>query len=118
LDRHHSRQLPSCDRENAQVENAVTLYRRVLAHQRDHSVVIITTGFLTNLADLLQSPADSLDNRDGKQLVKQKVKKLVSMAGRFPQGKEFNLNKDSAASAYVGSYKFFEISLFLPIFDY
>ena len=92
---------PHAIRENAQAENAVTLYRRILAHQPDHSVVIITTGFLTNLRDLLQSPADNLDNRDGKQLVKQKVKKLVSMAGRFPQGKEFNIAKDSTASAYV-----------------
>ena len=31
---------PHAIRENAQAENAVTLYRRVLAHQPDHSVVI------------------------------------------------------------------------------
>jgi inosine-uridine nucleoside N-ribohydrolase len=29
------------------------------------------------------------------------VKRLVSMAGKFPQGKEFNIFKDSLASAYV-----------------
>ena len=92
---------PHAIRNNAQAENAVTLYRRILARQPDHSVVIITTGFLTNLRDLLQSPADKLDNRDGKTLVRQKVKKLVSMAGKFPQGKEFNIAKDSVASAYV-----------------
>jgi inosine-uridine nucleoside N-ribohydrolase len=92
---------PHAIHENAQAENAVTLYRRVLSRQPDHSVVIITTGFLTNLADLLKSPPDKIDNLDGQHLVQQKVKKLVSMAGRFPQGKEFNIAKDSTASAYV-----------------
>ena len=92
---------PHTLRDNAQAENAVTLYRRILANQPDHSIVIITTGFLTNLSNLLQSPPDSISPRDGKHLVQQKVKKLVSMAGRFPQGKEFNVAKDSIASAYV-----------------
>jgi len=92
---------PHAIRNNAEAENAVTLYRRILAGRPDHSVVIITTGFLTNLSNLLQSPPDSISPRDGKQLVRQKVKKLVSMAGKFPQGKEFNIAKDSVASAYV-----------------
>jgi hypothetical protein len=92
---------PHAIRDNARAEDAVTLYRRILAKQPDHSVVIITTGFLTNLSNLLQSPADKSSNLDGKQLVNQKVKKLVSMAGRFPQGREFNVFKDSVASAYV-----------------
>jgi inosine-uridine nucleoside N-ribohydrolase len=33
--------------------------------------------------------------------VKQKVKQLVCMAGRFPSGSEFNVNRDPAASQYV-----------------
>ncbi|HEV2483715.1 MAG TPA: nucleoside hydrolase [Puia sp.] len=86
---------------NAQAEDAVSLYRRILAKQPDHNVVIITTGFFTNLSNLLQSPADTSSRLSGKQLVNQKVKKLVSMAGRYPQGREFNVLKDSVASAYV-----------------
>jgi inosine-uridine nucleoside N-ribohydrolase len=92
---------PHAIRENAQAENAVTLYRKILANQADHSVVVITTGFLTNLRNLLQSKPDSISKLDGKALVKLKVKRLVSMAGKFPQGKEFNIFKDSLASAYV-----------------
>jgi pyrimidine-specific ribonucleoside hydrolase len=92
---------PHAIRENAQADNAVTLYRRILASQPDRSVVIITTGFLTNVQGLLQSPADSLSPLDGKTLVKRKVAKLVSMAGKFPQGREFNVFRDSIASAYV-----------------
>ena len=37
----------------------------------------------------------------GIELVSKKVKKLVSMAGRFPEGSEFNVLIDSAASEYV-----------------
>jgi inosine-uridine nucleoside N-ribohydrolase len=37
----------------------------------------------------------------GEELVKKKVRRLVSMAGKFPSGKEFNVHMDSTASAYV-----------------
>ncbi|HLI93447.1 MAG TPA: nucleoside hydrolase, partial [Puia sp.] len=86
---------------NDQAEDAVKLYRRILAGQPAQSVVIITTGFLTNLHNLLKSPADSYSPLDGRQLVKQKVKQLVAMAGKFPQGWEFNVMRDSIASADV-----------------
>ncbi|HTJ13718.1 MAG TPA: nucleoside hydrolase [Dinghuibacter sp.] len=74
--------------------DAVSVYRTVLAKQPDHSVTVITVGFLSNLAGLLQSPG-------GPELVRRKVVRLVSMAGRFPSGYEFNVMKDAAASAYV-----------------
>lgn len=34
---------------------AVEIYRKVLASQPDHSVVVVSVGFLSNLADLLNS---------------------------------------------------------------
>jgi inosine-uridine nucleoside N-ribohydrolase len=37
----------------------------------------------------------------GRDLILKKVKKLVSMAGKFPSGSEFNVHMDSTASAYV-----------------
>jgi hypothetical protein len=40
---------------------------------------------------------------NGKDLVRRKVVSLVSMAGRFPSGKEFNVEKDAAASQVVYS---------------
>lgn len=92
---------PHTIKRNHQAANAVSLYRKILASQPDHSVVIITTGFLTNLQGLLQSPADSYSKLTGRQLVKCKVKKLVAMAGKFPQGKEFNVASDPAASRDV-----------------
>ncbi|HET6255432.1 MAG TPA: nucleoside hydrolase [Puia sp.] len=86
---------------NEQAEDAVKLYRKVLSRQPDHSVVIITVGFLTNLAGLLQSGPDGYSALSGMELVRRKVRQLVSMAGKFPEGWEFNVMKDSAASQVV-----------------
>jgi inosine-uridine nucleoside N-ribohydrolase len=87
--------------KNADVPDAVQLYRKILAAQPDTSVTIVTVGFLTNLADLLRSAPDQYAPVDGKTLVKQKVHLLVSMAGGFPSGKEFNIYSDLAASKYA-----------------
>jgi pyrimidine-specific ribonucleoside hydrolase len=90
---------------NDQAEDAVTLYRKILAQQPDHSVVIITVGFLTNLSGLLQSGPDPYSALSGVELVRRKVRQLVSMAGKFPEGWEFNVMKDAMASqAVFGSW--------------
>ena len=86
---------------NAEVPDAVDVYRKVLASQPNHSVTIVTIGFLTNLSNLLNSKADKYSPLNGKQLVKKKVKLLVSMGGKFPSGYEFNVMKDAAASQNV-----------------
>ncbi len=86
---------------NEDVPDALDLYRKILSSQPDHSVTIITVGFFTNLANLLKSPGDSWSPLNGYELVKKKVLNLVSMAGRFPSGKEFNLAEDENASKIV-----------------
>jgi pyrimidine-specific ribonucleoside hydrolase len=86
---------------NDETQNSIDLYRKILADQPDTSVTIITVGFLTNIADLLKSPADSYSPLTGKELVKRKVKKLVSMAGKFPSGKEFNIEEDAASAKFA-----------------
>ncbi len=88
-------------KHNDEVPDATEVYRKVLASQPDKSVTIVTVGFLTNLSLLLQSPADKYSNLSGMELVKQKVKQLVCMAGKFPSGSEFNVNRDAAASQFV-----------------
>ncbi|TDW97338.1 nucleoside hydrolase [Dinghuibacter silviterrae] len=85
-------------------DDAVSVYRRVLALAPDSSVTIITVGFLTNLSHLLSSAPDSLSPLPGLALVRRKVRLLVSMAGRFPSGYEFNVMKDAPASAFVFSH--------------
>ena len=88
-------------RSTGEAEDAVTLYRRILAAQPDSSVTIVTVGFLTNLAGLLKSPPDLISDLTGTELVALKVRNYVAMAGWFPQGREFNVFIDSVASEYV-----------------
>ncbi|MBD3287475.1 nucleoside hydrolase, partial [candidate division KSB1 bacterium] len=64
--------------------NAVELYRKLLSEQEDSSVVIITVGFMTNIADLLRSEADEYSSLNGIDLVRQKVIKWTCMGGGFP----------------------------------
>ncbi len=90
---------------NQEVEEATALYRRVLASRPDGSVTIVTVGFLTNLANLLESEADRHSPLNGRELVKAKVKKLVAMAGHFGSkmgiASEFNVRMDIRAARQV-----------------
>jgi inosine-uridine nucleoside N-ribohydrolase len=81
--------------------DAIDVYRKILNGQPDRSVTVVTVGFLTNLSNLLKSSPDKFSPLSGQELVSKKVKRLVSMAGRFPEGREFNVYLDSAASAFV-----------------
>ena len=92
---------PHTIQSTVELPDAVKSYRKILNQQPDSSVTIITVGFLTNLADLLRSQPDGISSLSGHELVSKKVKQLVSMAGHFPAGKEFNLHIDSVASFYV-----------------
>ena len=86
---------------NDEAEDAVKVYRKILSQQPDNSVTIVTVGFLTNLANLVTSKPDEYSQLDGMTLIHKKVKLLVSMAGKFPEGKEFNVMIDSLASKTV-----------------
>jgi inosine-uridine nucleoside N-ribohydrolase len=76
----------------AEAVEAVALLRRLLASEKDGSVVIVQVGFSTNLARLLDTPADL-------ELVGRKVRLLSVMAGNFAQPKpEFNVQMDTASA--------------------
>ncbi|MDP4222232.1 MAG: nucleoside hydrolase [Bacteroidota bacterium] len=92
---------PHAIRSTSEVPDAVEIYRKVLSKEPDASVTVVTVGFLTNLANLLKSRSDSYSGLTGVELVQKKIKRLVSMAGWFPEGREFNIYMDSAASKYV-----------------
>lgn len=86
------------------VDSAINLYRRLLAAAEDHSVVVISVGFSTNLAQLLTSPPDAVSPLIGYDLVKQKVKYLSTMAGSFtlqPRHREFNIISDIPSAQTV-----------------
>src|ERR1700678_173209 len=67
------RAMPAGSAEPA--EPALALLRRLLSNAPE-KVLIVQTGFSTNLAALLDSPG-------GAQLVKEKVALVVAMAGNF-----------------------------------
>lgn len=83
--------------------DAHILYRKILAQQPDNSVVISSVGFSTNLARLLDTPADEYSPLTGKELVAKKVKLLVPMAGHMSDTTycEYNVIKDIPAAQKV-----------------
>lgn len=87
----------------ASLPSSVSLYRKILASQEDHSVDIISVGFSTNLAQLLDSPGDTYSPLTGKELVAKKVKSLSAMLGNFRDANfpEFNVNCDIPAAQKV-----------------
>ena len=107
--------------------DAVTVLRKTLAAAEDGSVVIIQVGFSTNLARLLDSPADAASPLPGVELVAKKVRLLELMGGAFqPIGgnadyAEYNIVRDRAAAAAVAArwpteavWSGFEIGIAVP----
>lgn len=86
-----------------QLPEAPVLYRKILEQQPDSSVTIISVGFSTNLARLLDTPADQISPLTGKELVARKVKLLCTMAGCFNNEKlfEYNIVKDIPSAKKV-----------------
>ena len=81
---------------------ATNLLRGVLSKEKDGAVVIVQVGFSTNLARLLDSPADDASPLAGRELVKRKVQLLSLMGGAFPEGKpEYNIETDIPSAKKV-----------------
>lgn len=92
-------------------EEAVELYRKVLAEAEDESVTICSVGFFNNvssdtlymqpwadntqLSGLLNSTADKHSDLDGPALIAAKVNELVIMGGQYPSGSEYNFFGDN-----------------------
>lgn len=81
--------------------SAVDLYRKILAGSADHSVVVVSIGYLTNLHNLLLSPPDRTSPLSGIDLVKKKITKWVCMGGRYPSGREWNFFQDGSAAHHT-----------------
>jgi hypothetical protein len=107
--------------------DAVALLRKTLAAAEDRSVVVIQVGFSTNLARLLDSPADAASPLPGLELVAKKVRLLELMAGAFApiNGNaaygEYNVINDRASAAAIATHwpteavwSGFEIGIALP----
>ncbi|HSV73845.1 MAG TPA: nucleoside hydrolase [Chthonomonadales bacterium] len=99
-----ARAFPHDLRRSSDAPDAALLSRRILAGQPDGSVTIVSVGFLSNLAALLDTGPDEHSPLNGEELVRQKVKQWVCMGGIFPGGRfpdgqgEYNLMYDTVAS--------------------
>lgn len=82
-----------------ELPNAVDIYRETLSKQLDHSVVIVSVGFLLNLQGLIYSKPDRFSDMEGKDLIRTKVKELVVMGGKYPEGREYNFYFGGVAGA-------------------
>lgn len=71
--------------------DAIGLYRKILSEQPNRSVTIVVVGPQRLLADLLISSPDEFSNLSGRELIKKKVNKLVSMGAEYPKGDEWNI---------------------------
>jgi inosine-uridine nucleoside N-ribohydrolase len=84
---------------------APSLYRKLLAKAKDHSVTIVSVGFSTNLALLLDTQPDEYSPLSGRELVARKVDRLVTMAGHMQDANfhEYNVVNDIPACQRVYS---------------
>lgn len=84
-----------------EVEDSVKLMRRLLAENKD--VTLVTIGMLNNIADLLMSEPDEISPKSGMDLVKSRVKCMYSMGGNFADEEycEYNIKSDVSSARYV-----------------
>lgn len=73
-------------------ESALEFYKKALEKAEKNSVTVITVGTLTNIAEILEKEP---------KLFNEKVCSIVAMAGKFPSGREFNIESDIGAAKYV-----------------
>ena len=66
--------------------DATELYRKILSGSEDQSIVLLTVGPLKNIQNLIESPPDQYSELSGKALLEKKIKEVVIMGGRFPEG--------------------------------
>ena len=86
--------------------DATVILRQTLAASEDHSVVIAMVGFATNLARLLDTPADTISPLTGRELTQQKVKEVLVIGGTFSEELK-DLSEYNIANDIPSARKFF-----------
>lgn len=82
--------------KNTECEDALRLYRKVLANNIN-KIDIISIGNFHNLSHLVDSEADYISDKTGLELVEDKVNIVYCMGGRYPSGSEYNFNRGGVA---------------------
>ena len=93
---------------NSDAEDAVRLYRRLLASEED-KLEIIEIGFPQVLANLLKSGSDDISEKNGLELVSEKVSKFWVMAGKWDAEGEKENNFCRTPRSRVAGKEFCEL---------
>lgn len=90
-------------KDYSSLDEAPVLYRKILSSRPDKSVDIVSIGFSTNLVKLLETGPDGYSSLSGRELVAQKVRTLVVMAGNFEDSNhhEYNVWKDIPSAKVI-----------------
>jgi inosine-uridine nucleoside N-ribohydrolase len=86
---------------------AVALMRKTLAARPNQSVILVQVGFFTNLARLMASEPDEHSPLSGMELLREKVRETVVMAGAFQSINhetlhlEYNVRMDIISAVHV-----------------
>lgn len=88
--------------KNEDAEDSVQLYRRIIA-EADAPVEIVEIGFLQVIANVLLSGPDDISEKTGMELVREKVRKIWVMAGKWDADGEKEHNfENNARSRHAG----------------
>jgi hypothetical protein len=82
----------------------VKLYRDILSKAKDNSVTIVSIGFWTNLADVLNSKPDNYSALTGRELLGKKVAEVVVQGGTFNPTTVVGYNLCSSPQSLSPSY--------------
>ncbi|XQP55297.1 MAG: nucleoside hydrolase [Mycoplasmoidaceae bacterium] len=91
------------ERDTTRINSATRILRKTLAENTGDKIRLITLGMLNNIANLIESPADDISNKTGRQLFEENVSEMVLMGGRFDNETyaEFNITEALASAKDV-----------------
>ena len=85
------------DKEDKDYPRAVRVYRELLSDAEDGSVTVLCVGLMTAIAELLLSEGDEISPLSGEELVRKKVKRVITMG--IPENvPDFNWGMDAYAA--------------------
>ena len=96
------------DLTNADAEDAVRLYRRILA-EASEPIEIMEIGFLQVVSALFRSGGDDISEKSGIELVREKVKRFWVMAGKWDKDGEAEHNFCLNHRSRVGGKEFLDL---------
>jgi purine nucleosidase len=92
-------------------EDATSLLRELLVRAPNHSIVMISVGYSTNMANLLRSSGDQYSDLPGRSLIARKVKFLSVMGAAFGPGLYGGPGPDNGKQLISAGQPEFNVSL-------